>query len=75
MSANDASAAPDTTGAVPAADEMSTLTAALFAAHGELYVEVNAWARTIHDVFVSTLQAGASALAATESVNATIADT
>ncbi|OSC40068.1 PE family protein [Mycobacterium decipiens] len=74
MSANDASAAPATTGVVPAAaDEVSTLTAALFAAHGELYLEVSARARAIHDFFVSTLQTSARSYAATETANATIA--
>ena len=61
-----------TTGLVPAAaDEVSALTAAAFAAHGALYQEVSAQAAAIHQMFVATLQASAGSYAATEAANVT----
>jgi hypothetical protein len=62
---NAASAAP-TTGVVPAAaDEVSALTAAQFAAHAQMYQAVSAQAAAIHEQFVATLgMSGASYLAA-----------
>jgi hypothetical protein len=66
---NAAQAAP-TTGLVPAAaDQVSAVTAAAFAAHGALYQEVSAQAATIHQLFVATLQASAGSYAATEAAN------
>ncbi len=68
---NTAAAAP-TTGVVPAAaDEVSALTAAQFAAHGALYQELSGQATAIHELFVSTLATSAGSYAATEAANAT----
>lgn len=68
---NMASAAP-TTGVVPAAaDEVSALTAAHFAAHGVLYQELSAQATAIHELFVTTLGASAVSYSTTEAANAT----
>ena len=70
LSAQNASAAAPTTGVVPAAaDEVSALTAAAFAAHGVLYQEISAQAATIHQLFVATLEASAGSYAATEAAN------
>ncbi len=67
---NTAAAAP-TTGVVPAAaDEVSALTAAQFAAHGALYQAIGAQATAIHELFVSTLGTSAGSYAATEAANA-----
>jgi hypothetical protein len=67
---NSAAAAP-TTGVVPAAaDEVSALTAAQFAAHGVLYQQLSAQATAIHELFVSTLATSAGSYAATEAANA-----
>ncbi|MGO9349506.1 MAG: PE family protein [Mycobacterium sp.] len=67
---NTAAAAP-TTGVVPAAaDEVSALTAAQFAAHGALYQELSAQATAIHELFVSTLGTSAASYAAAEAANA-----
>jgi hypothetical protein len=67
---NTAAAAP-TTGVVPAAaDEVSALTAAHFAAHGVLYQELSAQAAAIHELFVTTLGASAGSYAATEAASA-----
>ena len=71
---NTAAAAP-TTGVVPAAaDEVSALTAAQFAAHGALYQAVSAQATAIHDLFVTTLGTSAGSYAATEAANAAAVD-
>ncbi|MEZ0365316.1 PE family protein [Mycobacterium sp. pUA109] len=70
---NAASAAP-TTGVVPAAaDEVSALTAAQFAAHASLYQQVSAQASAIHEMFVNTLGMSAGSYAATEAANAAAA--
>ena len=70
---NTAAAAP-TTGVVPAAaDEVSALTAAQFAAHAVLYQEISAQATAIHELFVSTLGTSAGSYAATEAANAVAA--
>ena len=67
---NAAAAAP-TTGVVPAAaDEVSALTAAQFAAHAALYQAVSAQATAIHELFVTTLGTSAGSYAATEAANA-----
>jgi hypothetical protein len=74
MSATGGSVADPTTGLVPAAaDEVSALTAAAFAAHGQLYQQVSAQATVIHRLFVATLQAAAGSYAATEAANAAAA--
>jgi hypothetical protein len=70
---NTAAAAP-TTGVVPAAaDEVSALTAAQFAAHAALYQELSAQATAIHELFVSTLGTSAGSYAACEAANAAAA--
>jgi len=67
---NAASAAP-TTGVIPAAaDEVSALTAAQFAAHATMYQQVSAQAAAIHEMFVATLNSSATSYAATEAANA-----
>jgi hypothetical protein len=67
---NMAVAAP-TTGVVPAAaDEVSALTAAHFAAHGVLYQQLSAEATAIHELFVSTLGASSVAYLTAEVANA-----
>jgi hypothetical protein len=74
MTAGNAAAAAPTTGVVPAAaDEVSALTAAQFAAHAELYQAVSAQAAAIHEMFVNTLGASAGSYAATEAANAAAA--
>jgi PE family len=63
-----------TTGVVPAAaDEVSALTAAQFAAHAQLYQAVAAQAAAIHEQFVNTLGTSAGSYAATEAANAAAA--
>src|ERR1700759_3323377 len=71
MSAQNAAAAAPTTGVVPAAaDEVSALTAAQFAAHAQMYQAVSAQAQAIHEQFVNTLGTSAVSYAATEAANA-----
>src|SRR5271167_2588580 len=66
MAAQNAAAAAPTTGVVPAAaDEVSALTAAQFAAHAALYQSVSAQAAAIHELFVTTLGTSAGSYAAT----------
>jgi PE family len=70
---NTAAAAP-TTGLVPAAaDEVSALTAAQFAAHAQMYQAVSAQAAAIHEMFVNTLATSAGSYAVTEAANAAAA--
>jgi hypothetical protein len=65
-----ASALP-TTGVVPAAaDEVSALTAAQFAAHAQMFQAVSAQAHAIHEQFVSTLGISSASYATTEIANA-----
>ena len=67
---NAAMAGP-TTGVVPAAaDEVSALTAAQFAAHAHIFQAVSAQAAAIHEMFVNTLGTSAGSYAATEAANA-----
>jgi PE family len=74
MTAGNAAAAAPTTGVVPAAaDEVSALTAAQFAAHAELYQAVSAQAAAIHEMFVNTLGLSAESYAITEAANAAAA--
>jgi hypothetical protein len=74
MTSQNAAAAVPTTAVVPAAaDEVSALTAAQFAAHAEMYQLFSAQAAAIHQMFVSTLGAGAGSYAATEAANAAAA--
>jgi PE family len=71
MAAGNMAAAAPTTGVVPAAaDEVSALTAAQFAAHGALYQAIGAQATAIHELFVSALGTSAGSYAATEVANA-----
>jgi hypothetical protein len=72
VAAGNAAAAAPTTGVVPAAaDEVSALTAAQFAAHAAMYQAVAAGAAAIHDLFVTTLGTSAGSYAATEAANGT----
>jgi hypothetical protein len=74
MAAGNMAAAAPTTGVVPAAaDEVSALTAAQFAAHAQMYQAISAQAAAIHELFVNTLGTSAGSYAATEAVNAAAA--
>jgi PE family len=74
VSAANAAAAAPTTGVVPAAaDEVSALTAAQFAAHAQMYQDFSAQAAAIHEQFVATLQTSAGSYLATEAANAAAA--
>ncbi len=71
VAAGTAAAAAPTTGVVPAAaDEVSALTAAQFAAHAAMYQAVSAQAAAIHEMFVTALETSAGSYAATEAANA-----
>ncbi|ORW04805.1 PE family protein [Mycobacterium kyorinense] len=70
---NQAAAAPTTAVLPAAADEVSALTAAQFAAHAQLYQAVSAQASAVHQMFVSTLGVSAGSYAATEAANAVAA--
>lgn len=71
MTAGNRAAAAPTTGVAPAAaDEVSALVAAQFAAHAQLYQAVSSQADAIHQLFVETLAASAGSYAATEAANA-----
>ena len=71
MAAGNMAAAEPTTGVVPAAaDEVSALTAAQFAAHAQMYQAIGAQATAIHQLFVDTLATSAGSYAATEAANA-----
>ena len=68
--ANAAAAAP-TTGVIPAAaDEVSALTAAQFAAQAQMYQAISSQAAAMHEQFVATMSASAGSYAATEAANA-----
>lgn len=74
VNAVNAAAASPTTGVVPAAaDPVSALTAAQFAAHAQLYQSISAQAAAIHEQFVATLNTSAGSYAATEAANAAAA--
>jgi len=71
MNAQNAAAAAATTGVIPAAaDEVSAVIAAQFAAHAQTYQAMSAEAAAIHEMFINTLGTSAGAYAATEAVNA-----
>src|SRR5208283_5902483 len=71
MAAGNMAAAAPTTGVVPAAaDEVSALTAAQFAAHAQMYQAVSAQAAAIHEMFVNTLSTSAGSYAVCEAANA-----
>ncbi len=74
VSAENTAAAAPTTGVIPAAaDEVSALTAAQFAAHAALYQAVSTQAAAVHEMFVNTLNGSAGSYAATEVANAAAA--
>ncbi|MGB7871040.1 MAG: PE family protein [Mycobacterium sp.] len=74
MTAGNMAAAVPTTGVIPAAaDEVSALTAAQFAAHAEMYQAISAQAAAIHEMFVNTMGISAGSYAATEVANAAAA--
>ncbi|VBA57005.1 PE-PGRS family protein PE_PGRS16 [Mycobacterium attenuatum] len=74
MAAQNAAAAAPTTGVVPAAaDEVSALQAAQFAAYGTWYQQVSAQAAAIHQMLVNTLGSSAGSYAETEAANRTAA--
>jgi hypothetical protein len=74
LSAHNAASAVPTTGVVPAAaNEVSALTAARFAAHAQMYQAVSAQAAAIHEQFVNTLSMSSGSYAATEAANAAAA--
>src|SRR5436305_15308822 len=74
MNAGNAAVAAPTTGVIPAAaDEVSALTAAQFAAHAQMYQAVSAQAAAIHELFVNTLGISTGSYAATEAANAAAA--
>jgi len=74
LGAQNAAASAPTTGVIPAAaDEVSALTAAQFAAHASLYQSVSAQAAAIHEMFVATLNGSSQSYAATEAANAAAA--
>ncbi|BBX62216.1 PE family protein [Mycobacterium saskatchewanense] len=71
VNSQNAAIATTTTGLAPAAaDEVSALTAAQFAAHGQIYQQVSAQAAAIHAMFVQTLGISAGSYEATEAANA-----
>ena len=71
MSPGNAAATAPTTGvAAAAADQVSALTAAQFAAHARMYQAVSVQAAAIHHMFVSTMAASGGSYAATEAANA-----
>ena len=72
VAAGNAAAAAPTTGVIPAAaDKVSALTVAQFAAHAAMYQAVAAGAAAMHDLFMTTLATTAGSYAATEAANAT----
>lgn len=71
LDASNAAAAARITGVVPAAaDEVSALTAAQFAAHGAMYQAISGQAAAFHELFVTTLAASGNCYAVTEAANA-----
>src|SRR6202000_2873718 len=71
MTAGNAAAAGPTTGVVPAAaDEVSALTAAQFAAHAQMYQDFSAQAAAVHGPVGATLSVSAGSSGATEAANA-----
>jgi hypothetical protein len=71
VAAGSMAASLPTTGVVPAAaDEVSALTAAHFAAHGALYQELSAQATAIHELFVTNMGACGLSYAVSEAANA-----
>lgn len=74
MAARNAAAAAPITSVLPAAaDQVSVLTAAQFAAYGHLYQQISAQADTILQLFTSALRGAAGSYAMTEDANAYLA--
>ncbi len=74
LSAQYAAVAAPTTGVVPAAaDPVSALTAAQFAAHAQMYQAVSAEATAIHELMVNTLSTSGLSYLVTEVANAAAA--
>jgi hypothetical protein len=74
MAAGNTAAATPTTGVVPAAaDEVSALTAAQFAAHAQLYQALGAQAAAINELFCNAMVTSAGSYAACEAANAAAA--
>ncbi|WP_343602693.1 PE family protein [Mycobacterium sp.] len=74
IAAQNAAAAPSTTGLIPAAaDEVSALTAAQFAAHAAVYQAVSSQAAGIHELFATTLGTSAVSYSTAEAANAVAA--
>ena len=70
MSAGSAAAAAPTTAVLPpAADVVSALTAAQFAAHAQLFQAISAQAAAQQELFHTTLATSAGSYAATEAAN------
>ncbi len=70
LAAEDAAAAPPTTGVIPAAaDEISALQAAQFAAYGTWYQQVSAQAQAVHQQLVNNLSSNAGSYGETEAAN------
>jgi hypothetical protein len=70
MSAGTAAAAAPTTEVIPpAADEVSALTAAQFAAYAQLFQTVSAQAAAQQDLFTTTMATSGATYAATEAAN------
>lgn len=70
MAAQDAAAAAPTTSIAPAAaDEVSALQAAQFSAYGAWYQQVSAQAKAIHQTLVNNLNSNAGSYGATEAAN------
>ncbi|MBW0013721.1 PE family protein [Mycobacterium sp.] len=68
-----ASAAPMNSVVPAAADDVSFVTAAKFAAHAQTFDALSAQAAALHQMFVATLQTSAASYAATEAANAAAA--
>lgn len=74
LAARNAAVAEPTTGVMPpAADVVSGMTAAQFAAHALMYQTVAALGAQVHELFVSTLGASAGSYTITEAGNAAAA--
>jgi hypothetical protein len=71
---NAAAAAPTTSIAPPAADQVSTLQAAVFSSYGTLYQQIAAEAAAIQQQFTSTLGLSSGTYTATEAANAQAGD-
>ncbi len=71
VASENAAAAAPTTGVIPAAaDEVSALTAAQFAAQAAAYQAVSAHAAAVHGLLVDTLRTSAGSYAGAEAANA-----